>query len=140
MTPVKKCSMPFCAKFRGGRAADRMPELLDVLQATGRRKQIGSATEFNRSMNADLGGAASPAGMAVNLVKSLGTSVVKAGDVAKRAALRSNLKALADMFIDPQSVELIRNANNRGARIGLGEALARTGAETGGFYDAQGSR
>ncbi|MER9654395.1 hypothetical protein NKJ26_12880 [Mesorhizobium sp. M0152] len=116
----------------GGQAAVSMPELLDVLQATGRRKQIGSATEFNRSMNADLGGAASPTGMAVNLAKSLGTSVVKAGDVAKRAALRSNLKTLADMFIDPRSVELIRNANNRGARIGFGEALARTGAETGG--------
>ncbi|MBZ9742355.1 hypothetical protein [Mesorhizobium sp. CO1-1-4] len=44
--------------------------------------------------------------------------------------LRSNLKALADIFIDPQSVELIRNANSRGARIGIGEALARTAAET----------
>jgi hypothetical protein len=41
----------------------------------------------------------------------LGTSVAKAGDVVKRAALRSNLKALADMFIDPQSVAIIRNAN-----------------------------
>ncbi|ESX51344.1 hypothetical protein NLY43_18985 [Mesorhizobium sp. C416B] len=118
-----------------------MPELLDVLQATGRRKQIGSATEFNRSMNADLGGAASPTGMAVSLVKSLGTSVVKAGDVAKRAALRSNLRSLADMFIDPRSVELIRNANNRGARIGFGEGLARTGAETGAtLFDPAGAR
>ncbi|MER9423200.1 hypothetical protein NKI88_12185 [Mesorhizobium sp. M0317] len=125
----------------GGHAAASMPELLDVLQATGRRKQIGSATEFNRSMNADLGGAASPTGMAVSLVKSLGTSVVKAGNVAKRAALRSNLRSLADMFIDPRSVELIRNANNRGARIGFGEALARTGAETGGtIYDPAGQR
>ncbi|ESZ41008.1 hypothetical protein X731_24550 [Mesorhizobium sp. L2C054A000] len=92
-------------------------------------------------MNADLGGAASPTGMAVNLVKSLGTSIVKAGDVAKRAALRSNLRSLADMFIGPRSVELIRNANNRGARIGFGEALARTGTETGAtLFDPAGAR
>ncbi|WP_181173765.1 hypothetical protein [Mesorhizobium sp. B2-3-12] len=39
---------------------------------------------------------------------------------------------MADMFIDPQAVELIRNANNRGARIGIGEALGRTAAEAGG--------
>ncbi|MER9579240.1 hypothetical protein NKI78_27035 [Mesorhizobium sp. M0400] len=124
----------------GGQAATSTPELLDVLQATGRRKQIGSATEFNRSMNADLGGAASPVGVAVSLVKSLGTSIVKAGDVAKRAALRSNLKTLADMFIDPRSVELIRDANGRGFWSGLGEALARTGAETGGTLIDPGQR
>lgn len=116
----------------GGQAAVSMPELLDVLQATGRRKQIGSATEFNRSMNADLGGASSPSGLAIDLVRSLGTSVTRAGDAVKRAALRSNLRALADMFIDPQSVELIRNANNRGTRIGIGDALGRSAVEAGG--------
>jgi hypothetical protein len=68
----------------------------------------------------------------VDLVRSLGTSVVRAGDAVKRAALRSNFRALADMFIDPQSVELIRNANNRGAKIGIGDALGRTAAEAGG--------
>lgn len=121
----------------GGQAAASMPELLDVLQATGRRKQIGSATEFNRSLNADLGGASSPSGLAIDLVRSLGTSVTRAGDAVKRAALRSNLRALADMFTDPQSVELIRNANNRGAMIGFGEALGRTGAEAGGTLYVQ---
>ncbi|RWL42251.1 MAG: hypothetical protein EOR60_26100 [Mesorhizobium sp.] len=124
----------------GGQAAASIPNLLDVLQATGRRKQIGSATEFNRSMNADLGGAASPTGLAIDLVKSLGTSVTRAGDAVKRAALRSNLRALADMFIDPQSVELIRNANNRGAGIGIGDALGRTAAEAGGtLYGSPGA-
>jgi hypothetical protein len=118
-----------------------MPELLDVLQATGRRKQIGSATEFNRSMNADLGGAASPTGLAIDLVKCLGTSVIRAGDAVRPAALRGNLRTLADMFIDPQSVELIRNANNRGARIGIGEALGCTALESGGtIYGDAGQR
>jgi hypothetical protein len=58
-----------------------MPELLDVLQA-GRRKQIGSATEFNRSINADLGGAASPTGMAVNYFDTLYVALTSAQTVA----------------------------------------------------------
>ncbi|TPI64273.1 hypothetical protein FJ420_17085 [Mesorhizobium sp. B3-1-3] len=115
-------------------AAASMPELLDVLQATGRRKPIGSATEFNRSMNADLAGAASPTGLAVGLARSLGSSITRVGDIAKRAALRGNLRTLADMFIDPHSVELIRNANYRRGSIGLGEALDRTAVEAGGTY------
>ncbi|CDX45650.1 hypothetical protein MPLDJ20_70244 [Mesorhizobium plurifarium] len=64
-------------------------------------------------------------------MRSLSTSVNGAGDAVKRAALRSNLRALADMFIHPQSVELIRNANNRGARIGIADALGRSAAEAG---------
>lgn len=67
-----------------------------------------------------------------HLVQSLGTSVIRAGDAVKRAALRSNLRAMADMLIDPQSVELIRNANNRGASIGIADALGRSVAEAGG--------
>ncbi|ESX11388.1 hypothetical protein NKH34_28905 [Mesorhizobium sp. M1148] len=64
-----------------------------------------------------------------------------AGEVAKRAALRMNLKTLADMFVDPQSVELIRVANGRGFRSGLNDALNRTGAETGGtLFDPAGQR
>ncbi|CDX34667.1 hypothetical protein MPLDJ20_190091 [Mesorhizobium plurifarium] len=67
-----------------------------------------------------------------DLVQTQSASVTRAGDAVKRAALRSNLRALADMFIDPQSVELIRNANNRGAGIGVGDALGRSVAEAGG--------
>ncbi|MFB9983044.1 hypothetical protein ACFSQQ_28615 [Mesorhizobium kowhaii] len=122
-------------------AAVSMPDLLDVLHATGRRKQIGSATEFNRSMNADLAGSASPVGIATGLVKSLGTSWTKAGDVVKRAALRNNLKTLADMFIEPHSVDLIRNATNRSGKISFGEAGLRSAAEAGGtLYDPAGNR
>lgn len=110
-------------------AAAAMPQLLEVLQATGRRKPIGSATEFNRSLNADLG-TGSPAARAIGVVKSLGTSVItNATDAVKRAALRNNTGDLANMFIDPRSVELIREAINRSAPIGLREASGRTAAQ-----------
>ncbi|MDG4903525.1 hypothetical protein P9217_25860 [Mesorhizobium sp. WSM4989] len=52
----------------------------------------------------------------------------------------SNLRALADMFTDPQSVELIRNANNRGDRIGIGDALGRSALESGQTLQGAASR
>lgn len=108
------------------RAAHAMPELLDVLQATGRRKQIGSATEFNRSLQTDLGDA-SPLARFFGLARTLGGSILtNAGDATRRAALRRNLGTLADLFTDPQSVELLRNAANRGININLDEALRRS--------------
>jgi hypothetical protein len=111
-------------------AANAAPELLDVLQATGRRKPIGSATDFNASLRGDLG-VASPAGRAISLVKSLGTSfVANAGDAANRLAFRRSISSLADMFTAPNSVELIRDALGRSAGSGIAEALARTLAQT----------
>lgn len=112
-------------------AATTMPELLDVLQATGRRKPIGSATEFNRALNADLG-AGSPMGRAINLLKTGGASfLTNAGDAGTRMMLRNSLGTLADLFTDPNSVELIRSAMNKSAPIGIAEALARSAAQTG---------
>lgn len=119
----------------GNSAAPQMTELLDVLQATGRRKPIGSATEFNRSINVELGDA-SPVARLFGLARSLGASfLTNAGDATKRAALRGNLDTLAQMFIDPQSVDLLRAAVNRAPRTVLPEALARTGAQTAPLYD-----
>lgn len=107
-----------------------MPELLDVLQATGRRRPIGSATEFNRSINTDLGNA-SPSMRALDLVKSLGTTwFTNVKDASRRAAMRGSLSDLADMFADPQSVELIRAAIARGARPNLAEVPFRSGTQT----------
>jgi hypothetical protein len=106
-------------------AAEAMPELLDVLQATGRRKPIGSATEFNRAANAELSQASGPA-RALNAVGSLGASFfTNAGDALKRAALRGSMNQLADLFTDPRSVELIREAFARGAPNRLPQAAAR---------------
>jgi hypothetical protein len=116
-------------------AATSMPELLDVLQATGRRKPIGSATEFNRALNADLG-AGSPMGRALNLLKTGGASwLTNAGDAGQRLMLRNSLGNLADLFTDPNSVELIRAAMSKSAPIGIAEALTRTGLQGGPIMD-----
>ncbi len=112
------------------KAARSMPELLDVLQATGRRKPIGSATEFNRSLNAELGtpGVVSRVlGLPKNAVASLLTNT---SDAVSRVKLRNNLSTLADMFVDPRSVELIQEAIARGAPPGLRQAAARSAAQT----------
>ncbi|MES0108840.1 hypothetical protein [Mesorhizobium sp. M0013] len=122
-------------------ASVTMPELLDVLQATMRRQGPGSATEPNRMITSELS-AASPAAAVFDIVKSVGGSIInKAGDATKRAALRDGLGTLADMFIAPNSIDLIRNArNNSGGRI-AGTAAARTAAEAGGtLFDPQGAR
>jgi hypothetical protein len=121
----------------GNSTAPQMTELLDVLQATGRRKPIGSATEFNRSINVELGDA-SPVARLFGLARSLGASfVTNAGDATRRAALRNNLDTLAEMFIDPQSVDLLRAAVNRGAPVVLPEAAIRTGAQTAPLFDRE---
>jgi hypothetical protein len=125
----------------GEQPAAAMEQLLPVLQATGRRKPIGSATAFNDMDIAELGNASVP-GHIMDFAKSLGTSLVtKAGDATRRATLRGNLGTLAQLFTDPHTVELIRDAVNRGIRINLGEAAGRTAAEAGGtLYDPRGAR
>ncbi|QPC90016.1 hypothetical protein [Mesorhizobium sp. INR15] len=122
------------------KASVSMPELLDVLQATGRRKPVGSATEFNRATNADLGDA-SPTARAIAVATSLGRSLfTNAGDAVRRKAMRDGLGTLADMFIAPNSVDLIRNArNNTGGRI-AGAAAMRTAAAAGGTLNERSPR
>lgn len=123
-----------------GKAAVVLPEILEVLHATGRRKQIGSATEFNRTINDSLSGS-SPAGALAGLVKSLGATYVKAGDAVKRTTLRRNLSSLADLFIDPASVDLIRAAANASPKINFGAAAGRSALQTGGtLADPRGAR
>ncbi len=111
-----------------------IPNLLDVLEATGRRMPIGSGTSFNNAEMENLG-AGSPLGRLFDLVKSGGTTLVtKAGDAAGRARLGRNITDLADMFTDPHSVELLQAAYGRRAPNGLAEAMARTAAEGGSTF------
>lgn len=113
----------------GGPAAGSTDALLEVLQATGRRKPIGSATEFNRSLNAELGDGSLGAQGALAL-RSLGTSLItNAADAARRTTMRRSIGTLADMFLDPNSVDLIRAAATRGRPANYGEAVARTGGQ-----------
>lgn len=123
------------------KAGVSMKDLLEVLHATGWRQPIGSRTAFNAAGQEALG-SASPAAAVFDIVKSVGGSIInKAGDATKRAALRGNTKTLADMFIAPDSVELIRKAAARGPKNTMPDALRRTGAETGGtISDPAGQR
>jgi hypothetical protein len=69
------------------------------------------------------------------MARSLGASwLANAGDAAKRAALRNSLGTLAEMFTDPNSVELIRAAAAKGAKTNLGEALMRAVAQSSASY------
>lgn len=119
-------------------AAQAMPELMDVLQATGRRKPIGSATEFNHSINSDLS-VGSPKARLFDVAKTLGTSLVQnAGDSLKRRMLRKSVGGLAEMFTAPNSVDLIREALERGAKNHIGDALRRTALQS--VIQGQGAR
>ncbi|GGH16140.1 hypothetical protein GCM10007036_16590 [Alsobacter metallidurans] len=121
----------------GGPAASSTDALLEVLQATGRRKPIGSATEFNRSLNAELGDGSLGAQSALAL-RSLGTSLItNAADAARRATMRRSIGTLADMFLDQNSVDLIRAAAARGAPVNYGEAIARTGGQIAQMFEAR---
>lgn len=122
-------------------AATSMPELLDVLQATGHRQAVGSATAFNHALNEALG-SASPAAAVFGVARSLGASLLtRAGDATKRAALRGNITKLADMFTDPHSVELIREAIARGPENTIPAAIKRSALESSGtIFDPAGQR
>lgn len=113
-----------------GQVADDLSILLDVLQATGRRKPIGSATAFNEMLKGDLG-SASLFGRAIDTAKTLGASfITQAGDAAKRAALRRHVNDLAELFTDPRSVELIRAATLRTPANLIPEAILRAALQT----------
>jgi hypothetical protein len=113
------------------RAAQAAPELLDVLQATGRRKPVGSATSFNNALQEELSGAQSLPGLARNIGLSLGTYVTKAGDAVQRVTMGRNIDTLADMFIDPRSVELIRESIARRPMAAFDDAARRSALQLG---------
>jgi hypothetical protein len=125
----------------GNVAADRMDEVLNVLQATMQRHAPGSQTEANRMITSDLG-ERSPVGRLFDLARSAGsTFVTQAGDAAKRAQLRSSLADLADILTGPDAVQRTRAAADRRPRVSYPEAGLRTlfeGGQT--LYDPRGAR
>jgi len=113
------------------RAAIAMPELLDVIQATGRRMPIGSATAFNSALQSELGTGsmlAAPFRTGTKTISSFGTNI---GNAMTQATQRNNMSQLADLFTDPNSVERIRTAMKRRPGIAFGDALRRSGAQVG---------
>lgn len=114
----------------GGQAlANRANNLLDVLFASGRRLGEGSPTEFNRMLRDDL----SELPVIRGGVRSLLTGIPRIlHDGASRAMLGRNTGALADMFLAPNSVDLIQQATqNSASRLPIwAAAAARQAAQT----------
>jgi len=110
-------------------------QILEILQATGRRMPQNSATSFNDSIAGDIS-AMNGRGQIASALTSGGLSIpVRVNDWAQRTGHRNSVGALADMFIDPKSVEQIRNAANRAPQINAGEALIRTLLQSGVIQD-----
>lgn len=110
-------------------------QILEILQATGRRMPQNSATSFNDSIAGDIS-AMNGRGQIASALTSGGLSIpVRVNDWAQRTGHRNSVGALADMFIDPNSVEQIRNAANRAPQINAGEAMIRTLLQSGVIQD-----
>lgn len=118
----------------GGQAsAPAMASLLEVLNATMRRQGPGSATEFNRQIADSLGGGSILSTLVrPDLIPGKITGLLtNAGDAVRRVQLGRNVRTLADLFVDPQSVDLVRDMANRRPVNGYGDAAARTALEVG---------
>ena len=111
-------------------------DLLEIMQASGWRKKIGSNTEFNRTLNEWLG-EGSPRATAIESAMTLGGNwLTQIRDRAKRAAMRQNVRELADMFVDDDSIERMRIAGARGPQYAVPETAARTALQGLGLYYA----
>lgn len=91
----------------GNERWDGMKKLLDVLEATGTRQNIGSRTAYNTEINKELG-----AGGLVRDATKIAVNPVKLAqpliDKYEQWKLGKNLGQLADVLTDPNSVGLLR--------------------------------
>jgi hypothetical protein len=114
-----------------GRNPETFSDLVDVLRATGRRKPQGSATSFNNEIQNELG-VGSLAARAGDVARSGGTSfLTNVNDKAQRLWLGKNTEALANMFIDPDSIDIIRSIAARQAQTPFRDAAIVGGAQSG---------
>ncbi len=89
-------------------ARQEVADLINVFWATGQRKPQGSATEFNRQINNELGELPLPA-TALAGAKTAGlAALTHVRDAAERAWLGRRTNTLADLFVAPDSVAQIR--------------------------------
>jgi hypothetical protein len=112
----------------GQRNPESFSDYLEVLRATGKREPVGSQTAFNAEAIKDLG-TGSAAQRAGSLARTLGASLMtNANDITTRMWLGKNVESLADMFVDPQSVAILREIANRAEKApfanAAGQALA----------------
>jgi hypothetical protein len=81
-------------------------KLLETLEATGRRKAIGSPTDMNQAIRGDLksGG---PIGETLATAGSPGKWMTKISDTYQAWRLGRNTETLARIFTDPKAGELL---------------------------------
>jgi hypothetical protein len=111
----------FSALPEGSATYNDFRRLLDVFEAQGKRRGVGSATEFNRQLSSEI----NQGGLISNIAEF---STVKPGGLLsnfiERVTRDRNGKQLANLLTDPQSVQLIRElrstpANSQKAAVAL---------------------
>lgn len=106
-------------------ATDNMANLIQILQATGTRKPIGSATSFN-NIGLDKLGQLPPVAEALTAAKTAGLSLAPAiRERAAQAVLGNRIGGLADLFTAPDSVQQIANIAQTGNRSVLADLFMR---------------
>lgn len=106
-----------------------LPALAEALQATGMRKQPGSATEFNRQIAADLArpGALTEAGRTIATGGAYALPLMaKLGDKLNQAYLGRNAGRLAELFLAPDSATQLGAIAARGAESPVAALFARS--------------
>lgn len=99
-------------------------ELLEILQASGRRDAVGSPTFGNASISSDIELTPNVAAGTANAVSTGGLGVLKRlGDAATQYGARRAYSQLADMFTGPDRLYLTQRAIERGAPVNLSEAF-----------------
>jgi hypothetical protein len=114
----------------GAAAQPAMQDLLDVLRATGTRRPQGSATAFNQQLNHEL--QLPPLATEAVMAAKSGLLTIPGGvrDRAKMAWLGRGTGRLANMFLEPDSVEQIRGIANRAQQTPMSDAMLRQLLET----------
>jgi len=105
-------------------------KLLENLQATGRRKPVGSPTDMNQAIRADLQ-AGGPVGTTVATAASPGNWTTKALDNYRAWRLGKNTAELARLFTDPGAAdELVRLSMMKSGTAEFATSVARLMAVT----------
>jgi hypothetical protein len=113
---------------RGQPLLDTAENVLTAFRTSGRRKQIGSATEFNQQMTDHLD--QSPASTGASLALTQGGSwPVLLGDFLRRWALRGNQTKLAEILTSRDATSRIEQALARGPQYAGPELAVRSGMQ-----------
>lgn len=111
-----------------GGALPVIDDVLTAMRMTGRRKQQGSNTEFNRTLTNAL--EANPKVTLAHMIATGGANLFsRASDFANRVARHGQISDIADLFTDPQSVERMRAMALARMNTVIPETITRAGMQ-----------